>query len=538
MWCSPDGGLQSRLGSVSFDPGVQNEELQGEDLQSEEVLNEKLHFYQHTVFLDSSSEVCHTPFPDTLSASVDPGVRKEELHDEELQGVGLQNEELLNEQLHYSHHTYYTASLPEVCHTSASDGDSACRGKDWKGDLEDFKDEGEDNVHVESVESSTAVAAEEASVASQSNDAVLRSVPLDYSLHSAPLDYSLRSVPLDYSRVQREGGGPEALPLASSKTHGECEVDQRKDNCASSSRLCSDELQSNRSECQAARDWARANGDAVALWREFERLPKDEFHARIEALKAYKLRMGIESPEEAPSPEGDAGRGKGQRHRRNRRRARAKAQAVLTGSSMSKSAHPSTCDPPQPPSSFADLCSSSNHVECAGTATTWVLQRHIARLLVADHLQKEDADWDAVFHAWDKMATLRERANFYLKQATLHRLCEAYHRDGEEDADIQRLWEQCRLDKIRMHRIAGWCFGHWRCLTFYSSGAQRLMEQRLQSHIRNLRVTFWPPHDKYSMASHPGSSTTGSLSNAVVSSAVTEDEDVTAQVICFSWRVI
>jgi len=265
-----------------------------------------------------------------------------------------------------------------------------------------------------------------------------------------------------------------------------------KDNCASSSRLCSDELQSNRSECQAARDWARANGDAVALWREFERLPKDEFHARIEALKAYKLRMGIESPEEAPTPEEDAGRGKGQRHRRNRRRARAKAQAVLTGSSMSKSAHPSTCDPPQPPSSFADLCSSSNHVECAGTATTWVLQRHITRLLVADHLQKEDADWDAVFHAWDKMATLRERANFYLKQATLHRLCEAYHRDGEEDADIQRLWEQCRLDKIRMHRIAGWCFGHWRCLTFYSSGAQRLMEQRLQSHIRNLCVTFWP----------------------------------------------
>ncbi|CAK0891150.1 unnamed protein product [Prorocentrum cordatum] len=480
----------------------------------------------------------HHGVPDSNVPAVDPGVLKEELHDEELQDVGLQNEELLNEQLHYSHHTYYMASRSEVCHTSASDADPARHGKDWQGDLKDFKDEEEENVHVESVESSTAVAAEEASLASQSNDAVLHAFPLDYSLHSAPLDYSLHSVPLDDSRVQREGGGPEALPLASSKTHGECEVDQRKDNCASSSRLCSDELQSNRSECQAARDWARANGDAVALWREFERLPKDEFHARIEALKAYKLRMGIESPEEAPSPEGDAGRGKGQRHRRNRRRARAKAQAVLTGSSMSKSAHPSTCDPPQPPSSFADLCSSSNHVECAGTATTWVLQRHIARLLVADHLQKEDADWDAVFHAWDKMATLRERANFYLKQATLHRLCEAYHRDGEEDADIQRLWEQCRLDKIRMHRIAGWCFGHWRCLTFYSSGAQRLMEQRLQSHIRNLRVTFWPPHDKYSMASHPGSSTTGSLSNAVVSSAVTEDEDVTAQVICFSWRVI
>ncbi|CAK0887438.1 unnamed protein product [Prorocentrum cordatum] len=222
--------------------------------------------------------------------------------------------------------------------------------------------------------------------------------------------------------------------------------------------------------------------------------------------------MGIESPEEAPSPEGEAGRGKGQKHRRNRRRARAKAQAVLTGSSVSKSAHPSTSDPPPPPSSFADLCSSSNHVECAGTATAWVLQRHIARLLVADHLQKEGADWDAVFHAWDKMATLRERATFYLKQATLHRLCEAYHRDGEEGADIQRLWEQCRLDKIRMHRIAGWCFGHWRCLSFYSSCAQRLMEQRLQSHIRNLRVTFWPPHHKDSMASHPGSSTTGSLS--------------------------
>eukprot|EP00959_Pyramimonas_sp_CCMP1952_P081834 1709286-Pyramimonas_sp.AAC.1 len=67
----------------------------------------------------------------------------------------------------------------------------------------------------------------------------------------------------------------------------------------------------------------------------------------------------------------------------------------------------------------------------------------------------------------------------------------------------------------RMHRIAGWCFGHWWCLTFYSSGAQRLMEQRLQRHIRMLRVTFWPPHHKGSMASHPGSSTTGSLPNAV-----------------------
>ncbi|CAK0826974.1 unnamed protein product [Prorocentrum cordatum] len=193
---SSDGGLQSRLVSVSFDPGVQNEELQDEelqdeDLQSEEVLNEKLHYSQHIVFVDASSEVCHAPFPDTLSAFVDPGVRKEELHDEELQDVGLQNEELLNEQLHYSHHTYYTASRPEVCHSSASDGDSACHGKDWQGDLRDFKDEEEDNVHVDSVESSMAVAAEEASLASQSNDAVLHSAPLDYSLHSSPLDYSL-----------------------------------------------------------------------------------------------------------------------------------------------------------------------------------------------------------------------------------------------------------------------------------------------------------------------------------------------------------
>eukprot|EP00959_Pyramimonas_sp_CCMP1952_P063757 1331918-Pyramimonas_sp.AAC.1 len=34
--------------------------------------------------------------------------------------------------------------------------------------------------------------------------------------------------------------------------------------------------------------------------------------------------------------------------------------------------------------------------------------------------------------------------------------------------------------------------------------AQRLVEQRLQSHNRNLCVTSWPPHHKDSMASHPG----------------------------------
>ncbi|CAK0861143.1 unnamed protein product [Prorocentrum cordatum] len=420
---SPDGGLQSRLGSVSFDPGVQNEEHDEEFAAVTKTASG---------YGDSWGFFVRFEPHRAEGASVEPGVRKKELHDEELQGVGLQNEELLNEQLHYSHHTYDTASRPEVCHTSASDGDSACHGEDWQGDLKDFKGEEEDNVHVESVESSTAVAAEEASLASQSNDAVLHSVPLNYSLRSAPLDYSLHSVPLDYSRVQRGGGGPEALPLASSKTHGECEVDQRKDNCASPSRLCSDELQSNRSECQAARDWARANDDAVALWREFERLPKEEFWARIEALKAYKLRMGIESPEEAPSPEEDAGRGKGDKE--------AEVDELH-----------------------------NNQSEC-----------------------DEDADSDAAFHAWDKMATQRVRVNFYLKKAALHRLCEALHRDGGEDADIQRTCGQCRLDKIRMHRIAGWCFGHWRCLTFYSSGAQRLMEQRLQSHIRHLRVTFWP----------------------------------------------
>ncbi|CAK0809389.1 unnamed protein product [Prorocentrum cordatum] len=105
---------------------------------------------------------------------------------------------------------------------------------------------------------------------------------------------------------------------------------------------------------------------------------------------------------------------------------------------------------------------------------------------------EEDADSDAAFHAWDNTAAQRERANFYLKKAALNRLCEALHRDGEEDSGVQIHRGWCRLAKMKMHRIAGWCFGHWRCLTFYSSGAQRLMEQRLQSHIRNLRVTFWP----------------------------------------------
>ncbi|CAK0857187.1 unnamed protein product [Prorocentrum cordatum] len=309
---SPDGGLQSRLGSVSFDPGVQNEELQDEgfqdeDLQSEGVLNDKLHYSQHAVFLGSSSEVCHAPFPDTLSASVDPGVREEDLHDEEA-----------------------------------------------------------------------------------------RRSPT-----------SLRNQT------------PSWLPPG------------RKDNCASSSRLCSDELQSNRSECQAARDSARANDDAVALWREFERLPKEEFWARIEALNAYKLRMGIESPEEAPSPEEDAGRGKGQRHRRNRRRARAKAQAVLTGSSMSKSAHQSTCDPPQPPSSFHDSVSSALPAPIVSLLPEGDKETEVDELHNYQSECDEDADSDAAFHAWDNMATQRVRADFYLKQAALHRFCEALRRrDG------------------------------------------------------------------------------------------------------------
>ncbi|CAK0908473.1 unnamed protein product [Prorocentrum cordatum] len=279
-------------------------------------------------------------------------------------------------------------------------------------------------------------------------------------------------------------------PTPEEEEEGYCH--RARKSSSSSSHISSDELQTNQSECQAARDWTLANDDAVAVWREFERLPKDEFLARIEALKAYKLRMGIESSEEAPSPEEDAGRGKGQRHRRNRGRARAKAQAVLTGSSMSKSAHPSTCDPPQPPSSFHDSVSSALPVPIVPFWPEGDKEAEVDVLHTNQSECEEDADSDAAFHAWDKMATQRERANFYLKQAALHRLCEALHRDGEEGADIQRLWEQCRLDKIRMHRIAGWCFGHWRCLTFYSSGAQRLMEQCMQHHIMNLRVTFRP----------------------------------------------
>ena len=103
-----------------------------------------------------------------------------------------------------------------------------------------------------------------------------------------------------------------------------------------------------------------------------------------------------------------------------------------------------------------------------------------------------DADSDASFHAWDAMATQRQRSNFYLKQAALNRMCEDLAREGEEDMEIGRFWEMCRLDKLRMHRIAGWCFGRWRCLTFYSSGAERLLEERMKRHLRNLRATFWP----------------------------------------------
>ncbi|CAK0794797.1 unnamed protein product, partial [Prorocentrum cordatum] len=52
---------------------------------------------------------------------------------------------------------------------------------------------------------------------------------------------------------------------------------------------------------------------------------------------------------------------------------------------------------------------------------------------------------------------------------------------------------------------------------------EELQGEELQNEeLRNEQLHY--SHHKDSMASHPGSSTTGSLSNAVVSSAVTEDE--------------
>ncbi|CAK0897952.1 unnamed protein product [Prorocentrum cordatum] len=246
---SPDGVL----GSVSFLPGVQNEELQdeelqNEDLQSEEVLNEQLHYSQHTVSLDSSSEVCHASSPDALSDclgkagqedlkvrkevvespdvvqprdSVDPSVLKEELHDEELQGEELQNEELRNEQLHYSQ---VSVSVdPGVL----------------KEELHDEESQGEESQNEE-----------------------LRNEQLHYSHHKD----SMASHP-------------------GSSTSG------RLSNAVVSSAVTED-------ECQAARDWALAGVDVSALWRELHRLPRHEFQRRTEAFHAYRLQMGIESSEE------------------------------------------------------------------------------------------------------------------------------------------------------------------------------------------------------------------------------------------------
>ncbi|CAK0823545.1 unnamed protein product [Prorocentrum cordatum] len=59
-----------------------------------------------------------------------------------------------------------------------------------------------------------------------------------------------------------------------------------------------------RSECQAARDWARAGVDVRALWLELHRLPTQELQRRIEALNAYRLQLGIESSEEDHSQQG------------------------------------------------------------------------------------------------------------------------------------------------------------------------------------------------------------------------------------------
>eukprot|EP00959_Pyramimonas_sp_CCMP1952_P416704 8730164-Pyramimonas_sp.AAC.1 len=49
------------------------------------------------------------------------------------------------------------------------------------------------------------------------------------------------------------------------------------------------------SQCQAARDLALASVDAVALWREIQRLPRQELRGKIQAIAAYELQMGIES---------------------------------------------------------------------------------------------------------------------------------------------------------------------------------------------------------------------------------------------------
>ncbi|CAK0812290.1 unnamed protein product [Prorocentrum cordatum] len=87
----------------------------------------------------------------------------------------MQHEELLNEQSHYSHHKDSLVSSSEVCHASSSDGESACHGKHWQGDLMDVKDEEEENF-------------QDASLVRAVNDEE------EDNVHSGPVDDSSSSV--------------------------------------------------------------------------------------------------------------------------------------------------------------------------------------------------------------------------------------------------------------------------------------------------------------------------------------------------------
>ncbi|CAK0823544.1 unnamed protein product [Prorocentrum cordatum] len=165
------------------------------------------------------------------------------------------------------------------------------------------KDEEEENVHSEAVAKmeQEEVAEEDfvhAFFLAYSDSNVTKSSTLGSAVGSSALGSAVGS-----STVRSSADAVE--DAVGSSTAGSSAVGSSADAVGSSMNGSSaDRPSETRSECQAARDWARAGVDVRALWLELHRLPTQELQRRIEALNAYRLQLGIESSEEDHSQQG------------------------------------------------------------------------------------------------------------------------------------------------------------------------------------------------------------------------------------------
>ncbi|CAK0865342.1 unnamed protein product [Prorocentrum cordatum] len=288
--CSPDAVQfpDGVLVSVSFLPGVHNEELQdeelqNEDLQSEEVLNEQLHYSQHTFSFDFSSEVCHASSPDAPSDCLGKAgqeylqVWKEV---EESPDV-VQPRDVLQSSEGVLQSILVSVSI-----------DPAVLNEDWQDNLKKVMGD-----EVEHVQPDSAVDWSSSVTNNNSKNSEVVSVSVDPGV----LKEELHDEELQGEELQNEELRNEQLHCSHYKdsmiSHPGSSTTGSLSNAVVSSAVTED-------ECQAARDWALAGVDVSALWRELHRLPRQEFQRRTEALHAYRLQLGIESSEEDDSQQG------------------------------------------------------------------------------------------------------------------------------------------------------------------------------------------------------------------------------------------